>query len=228
MRAITSTFLLCAGFAFASAAWAEDSKPLRAKEAGYDEPLQAELLEILEFDQRYRKQLADVEKLHGRDSQQLKDLWKTIADADAANLIKVEAILEKHGWVGPETVGARANSALFLVIQHAPLEKQQTYLPLMREAVKNKKAQGSMLALLEDRVALGEGRKQIYGSQIGQDPKTGSYYVGPLEDPERVDERRARVGLQPLADYVKTWKIVWVAARYKEQLPEVEVMWRKK
>jgi hypothetical protein len=201
-------------------------KNLETKEAGYDKALQTELLAILEADQRYRKQLAEVTKLHGRDSQQMKDLWKTIAENDAENLPKVEAILEKHGWVGPETVGPKANSALFLVIQHAPIATQQKHLPLMREAVKNKKAPGSSLALLEDRVALGEGRKQIYGSQIGQNSTTGEYFVLPLEDPEHVDERRAQVGLPPLADYLKNWKITWDVAAYKAQLPQIEA-WQR-
>lgn len=46
-------------------------------------------------------------------------------------------------------------------------------------------------------MALGEGRKQTYGSQIGFDESTNKYYVLPLEDPDRVDQRRASVGLRP-------------------------------
>ena len=50
------------------------------------------------------------------------------------------------------------------------------------------------LALLEDRVALRQGKKQIYGSQIGMDPETGEYFVSPLEDPDNVVERRIKMG----------------------------------
>ena len=154
----------------------------------------------------------------------MKELWRAIWEQDAENLVKVEGILETRGCVGAELVGERANSALFLVIQHAQLETQQKYLPMMREAVKNKKARGSSLALLEDRVALGEGRKQIYGSQIGINPATGEYYVQPLEDPDRVDERRKAMGMPPLAEYVKHWKITWDAEAYKAQLPQLEAL----
>jgi hypothetical protein len=92
---------------------------------------------------------------------------------------------------------------------------------MMREAVKNKKARASSLALLEDRVNLREGRKQIYGSQIGTF-KDGKYYVQPLEDPDNVDKRRAEVGLGPLNEYTQHWHFNWDAAAYKKQLPEIE------
>jgi hypothetical protein len=136
---------------------------------------------------------------------------------DSVNLKKVKAILDQYGWVGPKVVGGQASQALFLVIQHSDLASQQKYLPLMREAVKRGDAMGSALALLEDRVALGEGRKQTYGSQIGRDEKSGKFYVLPLEDPDHVDERREKVGLGKLADYVKRWDIEWNVEEYKKQ-----------
>jgi hypothetical protein len=141
---------------------------------------------------------------------------------DSINLGKVTEILDKYGWVGVDKVGGQANQTLFLVIQHSDLKTQQKYLPMMREAVKNNNASSSSLALLEDRVALGEGKKQIYGSQIGYDNETNTEYVLPLEDPDNVDKRRATVGLGPLADYVKRWNIIWNIEEYKKQLPEIE------
>lgn len=99
---------------------------------------------------------------------------------DSINLIKVIEILDKNGWVGADKVGGQANQTLFLVIQHADLKTQQKYLPMMREAVKMNNASGSALALLEDRVSLREGKRQIYGSQIGTDEETQLHYVLPL------------------------------------------------
>lgn len=76
--------------------------------------------------------------------------------------------------------------------------------------------------MLEDRVAMREGRRQIYGSQILINPTTQQHYVAPLDDPDNVDKRRAEVGLEPLADYVKKWDIVWDVEAYKKQLSELE------
>lgn len=191
-------------------------------EANYDKPLRDTLLAILERDQQWRQQIRDVQDKYGRDSPETQALWKTINYHDSINLLKVTAILDEKGWVGPDKIGSQANQTLFLVIQHSNLATQQKYLPMMREAVKNKNASGSSLALLEDRVALGEGRKQLYGSQIGMNRETGKYYVLPLEDPDHVDERRAAVGLGPLADYVMRWEIKWDVAEYKQWLEKQE------
>ncbi|MCX6950656.1 MAG: hypothetical protein NTV51_00470 [Verrucomicrobia bacterium] len=184
-----------------------------------DPDLQKKLLAILDEDQKYRKQLGEVEKQFGRDSAEIKALWKTMAEADAINLPQITKILDEKGWVGPDVVGRQANCALFLVIQHADLATQKKYLPMMREAAKTGAAQPSSLALLEDRIALREGRPQIYGSQIMR-MANGPYYVDNLADPEHVDERRASVGLGPLADYVARWDIKWDPATYQKEQAE--------
>lgn len=191
-------------------------------QAGPLAAVKSELLAIHEADQNGRKRIKEIEGQHGRDSVELKALWAEIAATDAANLPKVEAILAAHGWLGPKQIGSRASGTLFLVIQHANLAVQQKYLPMMREAVKAGRAAGSSLALLEDRIALREGRPQIYGSQIGRDAATGAQYVLPLADPDHVDERRATVGLEPLAEYAKRFKITWDLETYKQQLPALK------
>ena len=176
---------------------------------------------IYQNDQQYRKQIEGVEQQYGLESKEMKALWKVISEKDSLNLIKVQQILDEKGWLGPRKIGRQGNGTLFLVIQHSDLQTQEKYLPMMREAVKQGDANARDLALLEDRVALGQGKRQIYGSQIGHDPETG-YYVLPLEDPENVDKRRAKVNLDKLQDYVSHWGITWNAEEYKKKLPEIE------
>jgi hypothetical protein len=192
------------------------------REANYDKPLQKRLLEIYNDDQIIRREFLDAQKVFGNRSKQVDSLGTIMMHKDSINLIKIVEILDTYGWVGPEKVGGQANQTLFLVIQHSDLETQKKYLPMMREAVKNKKANASALALLEDRVALREGKRQIYGSQIGYDEATNKSFVLPLEDPDNVDMRRASVGLGPISDYVLRWNIHWDVAEYKKQLPEIE------
>ena len=197
-------------------------------EVSLNKPLVAILDSIYIEDQTYRKQIDGIEKKYGWESKEMKDHWKIINEKDSINLIKVKSILDKYGWLGADVVGGQGNSTLFLVIQHSDQSTQEKYLPMMREAVKNSKAQGSSLALLEDRVALGQGKRQIYGSQIGRDPETKIYYVSPLEDPDNVDKRRAEVGLGPLSDYVSRWQIKWDVEQYKMDLPKLEEKTKRK
>jgi len=191
-------------------------------EAFLDKSLVAILDSIYTDDQQYRLQIDGIEANYGWESKEMQELWNTIHVKDSLNLIKVRAILDQYGWLGPEVVGQQGNSTLFLVIQHSDQATQEKYLPMMREAVKNGKAQANSLALLEDRVAIGQGKRQIYGSQIGRDPATQQYYILPLDDPDNVDKRRAEVGLSPLAEYVLMWGIIWDVEQYKKDLQEIE------
>lgn len=197
-------------------------KKLELVEANYDKPLQAELLTILEEDQKYRKQIYETLKTHSDESKEMQDLRKITFQKDSINLLKIKKILDEKGWVGKDKVGAQANSAIFLVIQHSDLETQRKYLPMMREAVAKGNANPGSLALLIDRIEIREGRKQIYGSQIGINPKDNTHYILPLIDPDNVDKRRTEVGLGPISDYVKNWNLNWDVEKYKSELPELE------
>lgn len=196
----------------------ENRKEVEARMAG----VVAILGKVYADDQKYRQQLGQIEQQYGRDSEEMQAHWELINETDSINLIKVKEVLDEHGWLGYDEIGRPANNALFLVIQHSDLETQKTYLPMLREAVKRGDAAAPDLALLEDRVALRQGEKQIYGSQIGRDPESGEYYVSPLIDPENVDERRAELGLGPIQDYLSNWGLTWDVEAYKQQLPELE------
>lgn len=192
---------------------------LRA-EKKYNNPLINELKTIFETDQKYRLLIDSVIARFGADSDEAQTLWTKMKEADSLNVLKVTNILNHHGWVGPDVVGQRGNITIFLVIQHADLATQLKYLPMMRRAVRDGNASPAHLAMLEDRVALRQGKQQIYGSQVAQDNTTGKYYVENLHDPENVDKRRADVGLPPLAEYLKQWGIVWNAEEYKRKMKE--------
>ncbi len=196
-------------------------------EENFDRPLVAILDSIYLEDQKYRMQIDEIAGKHGHDSDEMTAHWKIINAADSVNLIKVRKVLDERGWLGADVIGGKGNQTLFLVIQHADIETQKEYLPMMRDAVEKGHASPSTLALLEDRVALREGRRQIYGSQISRNAETGEHYVLPLDDPKNVDARRAGVGLGPLADYVSRWDIEWDPEVYLRKLPEIEALDRK-
>jgi uncharacterized protein DUF6624 len=59
-------------------------------------------------------------------------------------------------------------------------------------------------ASFTDRVAMNEGRPQQYGTEVA-DVNDGEAVPWPIDDPARVDEQRARIGLQPLSEYLAGW-----------------------
>jgi hypothetical protein len=145
--------------------------------------------------------------------------WKKIMKVDSLNQIEVEKILDTNGWLGEDEIGRKANSALFLVVQHASLPLQLKYLPVMRKAVEDKKARMADLALLEDRVLMRQGKKQIYGSQIVND-KDGKQIVHPIEDAANVDERRRKIGLMPMSEYANIFGLKWNLEEHLKQQKE--------
>lgn len=196
-------------------------------EANLNKPLVKILDSIYVEDQKYRMQLDSIKKQFGWKSEEVQAHWEIIHEKDSLNQIVIKKILNEHGWLGADVIGEQGNSTLFLVIQHSALETQLEYLPLMREAVKKGNASASSLALLEDRTALGQGKLQIYGSQIWSNPETGELFVAPLIDPKNVDQRRAEVGLGTLSDYVGNWQLKWNVDEYIQKLPEYEAMMKK-
>lgn len=175
------------------------------EEEKYNKPLVRQLDSIYTEDQMSRVRMDTIQKQYGFDSKEMKSLISTMNEKDSVNLIKVKSILDQYGWLGPDVIGGQGNTTLFLVIQHADLKTQEKYLPMMREAVKNGKAEGSQLALLIDRVEMYNGRPQIYGSQLNGE--NGKYKFYEILDEANVNKRRAEVGLEPLEEYAKGFNI---------------------
>jgi hypothetical protein len=190
----------------------------------YDKPLKRELLKIWNEDQDIRQEWTEAWNKFGDGSPVVDSIIKRMRYTDSIHLVFITKILDEKGWVGKDKIGGLANNTFFVIIQHSDLKTQQKYLPMMRTAVKEGKTEARWLALLEDRVALGEGRKQIYGSQIYFNKKTNKSYVAPLDDPDNVDKRRKEVGLDPLSHYLKQMDLIWNLEEYKKQLPELELL----
>jgi peroxiredoxin len=163
--------------------------------------LRRELEAMYETDQAQRQRIAAVEREHGANSPQMAELWRKQTASDHHNIGRLEEIIAEIGWPKRSAVGERAANAAFLILQHSDLSYQKKYLPLARSAVAGKEMRASSLALLEDRILLREGKQQIYGSQVRRN-EAGEWEAMSLEDPEHVDERRAAVGLPPLAEYL--------------------------
>ena len=70
---------------------------------------------------------------------------------------------------------------------------------LMEDAVTNHNVEGWQLAFLRDRVCTMSGKEQIYGTQFDGDDD-GWPIPFPIHDPDGVDERRRKVGLNSLAE----------------------------
>jgi hypothetical protein len=121
---------------------------------------------------------------------------------DRRNTARLRAIVAEIGWPTRSRVGDQAEHQAWLLVQHADADRpfQRECLELMRREPPDEVC-AKHLAYLDDRIRTADGRPQLYGTQLRKAPG-GEWGPGPLEDSDRVDERRAAVDLEPLAQYV--------------------------
>lgn len=175
-----------------------------------------------------KKLVENIGEKYGWESKEINEVRKMALVHDSINLNKLKRIIEKEKWYGNELISEKILANLFEILHFSEIPIQEKYLPLMREVVKNSNVDANYLAIVEDQVAVGQGKKQIYGSQIKEDKVTHLLYVAPLEDPDNVDKRRAAIRIEPLAKYVMEWNIVWDVEQYKKDLPNYELMEKRK
>jgi hypothetical protein len=164
--------------------------------------LKDQLVEMGTADQAVREKLSPLIASGNFESDEFKAVVREMASVDSGNLTKLREIIAHYGWPDVDVVGSEASNFAFLVLQHGPLEVQKELLPTFREAALSKKARRDHLAMLEDRILIGDGKKQRYGTQITAGPD-GRPRVSPVEDPEDLHERRKSVGLPSMDDYLE-------------------------
>ena len=165
------------------------------------------LAEVWNDDQQPRQQMVELTKavtVEGRTD--LIDSLVLVNDIvernDAKNIKVIDKIL-KNGL--PQGLSEESYKTIWIVIDHAPLEKQEQCLPLIEQMATEGYVGVDEYAILYDRVAMGQNRHQRYGSQLVQfgNAEAMQLYVWPIEDVEKLDSLRNAVGLSSFYNYLK-------------------------
>lgn len=161
-----------------------------------DERLRDRLLTLAAQDESVRSRLASDGSLFQGYHPEMQAVHKE-------NAGQLEQILAEHGWPGEPLAGADGAEAAWRIAQHAiglP-DFQRACLKALEAAAAVGTVPTWQPAYLEDRVRSFEGRPQLYGTQFDWDEQ-GMMSPLPLEQPENVDQRRASIGLPPLAEAI--------------------------
>jgi len=164
-----------------------------------------ELAAMVAADQQVRWAWNEVrldETVGEEEKARVKSEWERI---DANNLKRLRGIFAAHGYPDEQRFGKRASHDFWLLIQHcdeAP-EFQRKVLAAIEPLMSNDNADPTDYAFLYDRVQVNTGRLQRYGTQVAKREDGPGYHPKPLEEPELVNERRARMGLDPLEEYLE-------------------------
>lgn len=119
------------------------------------------------------------------------------------NAALLEDAIADIGWPGRGKVGEDGAVAAFLILQHAISrpDLQRRGLSLILDAIPEGQANPLDAAYLSDRIASFEDQPQTFGTQFDWD-ENGQLSPRPVRDPATLDERRASVGLPPMAETI--------------------------
>ena len=91
-------------------------------------------------------------KIYGADSDQFREQQEFYQKNHAVNEQKVKDILDTYGWPSQEMICEHGNWTICNVIQHSENAIRLKYLPMMQQAVKDKKLEPRFL--VEQRIEL--------------------------------------------------------------------------
>jgi len=112
----------------------------------------------------------------------------------------LEAFIQDFGWPTPNLCGEEAHNAATLIALHAISKPslQRLVLKQLEKSVHDDPAFTQAYTSLYDRIALYEGRPQLYGTQYF--PSKNGWYLRDLDSLESVNYARANVGLPALTN----------------------------
>jgi hypothetical protein len=157
---------------------------------GTDTTLREQLLKMYKTDQNARV----------ASPASMKEFVQNISATDAQLTLELKQIVDQKGWPTIALVGIEASNAAITVLTHtADHAWQLQLLPTLEQLADAGKIDPSSLALVVDRELVSEGKLQRYGSQFKA--VDGGMAMYGVEDPDQLDQRRAKAMLPPMNVY---------------------------
>lgn len=125
------------------------------------------------------------------------------AAADERSTSYMRGLLEEYDWIDAHRFGERVSMAAWLMMQHADdhVDLQALALSRMEPYLENGGVNKGNYAFLWDRVAVNSDKKQRFGTQpTWKCNDDGKLSLKPLEAPDTVNERRAKMGLDTVEE----------------------------
>ncbi len=161
-----------------------------ATKINYDS-LRIVLEKMVDLDQDIRRVLVDSV---GIDSPNAQPFIRKMMDIDADNQKNIRLILNRYGWIGQSKIGTKAAEAFFYSIQHSDTTLMIKWFPEFKKLADIGEADKVECAMMEDRLLMRKGKKQIYGTQATVFRDDKKVAIRPIEDAKNVNERRRKIG----------------------------------
>jgi hypothetical protein len=145
------------------------------------------------------------------------------------NARQLRTLIEQYGWPHREIAGEDGAEAAWLVVQHSIAEPafMRSCRDLLASEIASGRAPEWQYAYLDDRIKVFEGKPQRFGTQLELTPD--GPMVCAVEEPEFLDQRRKKTGLEPLASRLKALATSpWPSAEEYQARKADEAAWRIK
>jgi hypothetical protein len=167
--------------------------------------LRRELIDRLKVDQAVR-----MEMIQNDVTKPTKQLQKRMRSIDEETEAFLKQAVRRHGWPGIDVAGLQGSGAASTMLMHVGKKTQKQMLPMVEAAFMRGTVTGVTYAMLVDHVRVADGKKQLYGTMAKPFDEKREVVFLPIEDEAGVDERRARMGLPPLAQYRELMKQMYL------------------
>ena len=136
----------------------------------------------------------------------LKDM---AADINKLHTQTLNEIVQLQGWLTKVQVTEEGVKAAFTLVSHSKnLRFQQDMLPLIIQSYIDKQGiGGEAVAIFTDKISIAQGKDQVFGTQA--DLIGGKLVFFQIENEDSVDQLRAQMDLQPLAEYKKALEVFY-------------------
>ncbi|QKX06202.1 hypothetical protein HN014_15210 [Aquimarina sp. TRL1] len=130
-----------------------------------------------------------------------------MANLHSRNAKILDEIIDTIGYPTVDKVGKEASEAAWLIIQHSIGQPyfMKKFAELLKIAVNESKADPKGLAYLTDRIAVFEGKPQLYGTQFDWD-ENGEMNPNQYDNIAKVNQRRKALGLNLLEEQTEIMK----------------------
>jgi VWFA-related protein len=129
-------------------------------------------------------------------------LIERMRESREKNAIRLCTILKSYGWPTKSLVGQDGVEAAFFVLRNSSARQLNVDLiPVIVAAVRQGEISRPGFSSFIDRMRLGAGLKQLFGTQATI--SDGFLVLFPIEVEAEVDARRKQFELPPLADYLR-------------------------
>jgi hypothetical protein len=175
-------------------------------EALLNKDLLNQLNEMVKEDQKWRNYWTRFNnKELVNDTTSLNYIQAQVNSTDSINYFKLWQIFITHGFPNYDLAGETGSANFWLLMQHQDkhVKFQEAVLEKMKVEMEKGKASSVNYAYLRDRVNVNSGKLQIYGTQMILNADGTSYVPQPVIEPEKLNERRASVGLDSIEAYIQ-------------------------